>query len=204
MKQYLMEFVGTFFLVLSISLTGNPMAIGLTLMAMIYTGGHISGAHYNPAVTLSVYLRGKLEAKYIPGYMLSQLFGAFTGAACFHFLSSDIFFLEGSEDISSWKTCFVEALFTFVLCSVVLNMATSDALKGNHVYGVVIGGALMAIAFAGGPISGGAFNPAVACGPMLYDTILGGSSLSFAWIYLIGPFTGGMIAAYLYNYLNND
>lgn len=199
-----MEFLGTLFLVLAVSLTGNPMAIGLMLMVMIYVGGHISGAHYNPAVTLAVWMRGKLEAKFIPGYMLAQFLGAFVAAAVYHCFTMDTFFPEASEEVSSWKAVFVEALFTFVLCSVVLAVATSDALKGNHIYGMAIGAALMAIAFAGGPLSGGAFNPAVACGPMLYDSFMGGASLSSCWIYLVGPFLGGIVSAFVYKYLNQE
>ncbi|MFT5316823.1 MAG: aquaporin Z [Chlamydiales bacterium] len=104
---------------------------------------------------------------------------AFVAAAIYQCFTTDTFFPEVSEEISVWKAVFVEALFTFVLCSVVLAVATSDALKGNHIYGIAIGASFAAITFVGGPLSAGAFNPAVACGSILYDTLMGGSIFPF-------------------------
>ena len=91
MKEYAMEFIGAIFLVLAIALTGNPLAIGIMLMAMVYIGGHISGAHYNPAVTLAVWIRGKLNLNKVFGYMAAQVLGAFAAAYIFYFLSGKTF-----------------------------------------------------------------------------------------------------------------
>ena len=103
-----------------------------------------------------------------------------------------------------WQAILIEALFTFVLCMVVLVVMTSNKLKGNSVYGLAIGLTLTAIAFAGGPISGGVFNPAVGAGPILFDVINGGKSLPNLTIYLSGPFLGGLVAAIIYKLTNND
>ena len=89
MRNYLMEFIGTMFLVLAVGLSGNPIAVGVMLMVMVYMGGHISGGHYNPAITLGVWLRGKMEAKDVPGYMIFQILGAFV-AGLFIYLIFEI------------------------------------------------------------------------------------------------------------------
>ena len=197
-----MEFIGAFFLVLVIALTGNPFAIGITLMVMVYMGGHISGAHYNPAVTLAVWIRGKLKSEKIFGYMASQVFGAFVAALVAYELIGKSFVPSPALGIMIWKAVLIEILFTFALCSVVLATATSNKLEGNHIYGLAIGFTLMVGAFAGGGISGGAFNPAVALGPMIFKALLGVKNFSNLTIYLIGPFAGGILAALAFRYLN--
>jgi len=204
MKRYLVEFIGTFFLVFAICLTGQPLAIGLMLGAMVYMGGHISGGHYNPAVTLSVLLRGNIKPKIAGIYMGVQCLGAFVAAALFHLLLSGSFVPAPLEHICWWEAIIVEALFTFVLCIVILSltMVKSANLKSNDIYGLAIGLTLTAIILCGGDISGGAFNPAVGVGPIAYDTILGGDSWRHGFIYLIGPFSGGILAAWLYKFAN--
>jgi len=204
MKQYLMEFIGTMFLVLAIGFSQNPLAIGLMLMVMVYMGGHISGGHYNPAVTLAVFMRGKIEKKLLPGYMISQILGAFTAALIFYIVNSDSFYPAPAAGFALWKTILLELIFTFALCSVVLAVATSEKMEGNYIYGLAIGLTVTASAFSVGGITGGAFNPAVYLGPMLMDTFTGGSSISHIVLYLIGPFAGGALAAVIYKVLNSD
>ena len=142
MKKYLVEFVGTFFLVLTIGsvvMAPNdvgalaPLAIGGVLMAMVFAGGHVSGAHYNPAVTLAVFLRGKCAASEVPGYVVAQCAGAAAAAMI-------VAFLKGNPavtpmQIEATRALVAEFLFTFALCTVVLNVATSQGTSGNSFYG---------------------------------------------------------------------
>ena len=205
--KYLVEFIGTFFLVTTIGCTvidGGagvipPLAIGSVLMVMIYAGGHVSGAHYNPAVTLAVFLRGKCPAKDVPGYMIAQVLGAVAAAAI-------VLFLKNNPSVEAGKVVVANALaaeflFTFALCYVVLNVATSKSTAGNSNYGLAIGFTVMAGAFAVGPISGGVFNPAVAVG----ITMLGLSAPANIWIYLVANFAAGAAAATVFKLINpND
>ena len=204
MRSYVMEFIGTVFLVLAIGLTGDPIAIGIMLMVMVYMGGHISGAHYNPAVTLAVWMRGKIEAKYVAGYMVSQIAGALAGAIICYWLQGSTFAPAPAESVGAFQAIVVETIFTFALASVILAVATTQKLEGNYIYGLAIGFTLLAIAYAGGGISGGAYNPAVGIGPILMDTMMGGSSMPSLVIYLIGPFLGGALAAIVFKYLNPE
>ena len=197
-----MEFIGAMFLVLVIALTGNPLAIGFILMAMVYMGGHISGAHYNPAVTLAVWIRGKLKSNKIFGYMVSQVLGAFVAAYIAYSLVGKSFVPSPGIGVAMWQSILVEILFTFALCSVILAVATSKKLEGNYIYGLAIGFTLAVGAFAGGNISGGAYNPAVALGPMILKSFLGVQNWNSLIIYLIGPFAGAILAALAFRYLN--
>ncbi|MBW8050278.1 MAG: porin [Cytophagales bacterium] len=204
MRNYLVELTGTFFLVLVIGLTGNPIAIGAILMVMVYMGWHLSGAHYNPAVTLAVLIRKKIGGKDALMYMIFQIIGALLAALFFYLLYKDTFFPAPKEGFNVLKPLAIEGAFTFALCMVVLNVATSKKTEGNSYYGLAIGFTILAAAFAGGPISGGAFNPAVGIGPILIDTFTGGDSIGDLWIYLLGPLAGGALAGLAYNILNLD
>ncbi|MCH8904902.1 MAG: aquaporin [Bacteroidetes bacterium] len=204
MRKYLVEFIGTFFLVLVIGLTGFPLAIGAMLMVMVYMGGHISGAHYNPAVSLAMIIRKKIGTTDALMYMLFQIAGAFA-AAMFIFQGSFGEFVPApNHEINVLKPLMVEAVLTFALVMVILNVATSKKTEGNSYYGLAIGFTIMAIATAGGPISGGAFNPAVGLGPILVDTINGGDSINHVWIYIAGPFLGAITASFTFRYINAD
>jgi len=197
MKKYVAELIGTFFLVLTIGCTvvGHaagalaPLAIGSTLMVMVFAGGHISGGHFNPAVTLGVWLRGKCEAKDVVPYMVFQVIGAVLAALV-------VKFLKGGGAVAPLHPATVPALlaeflFTFALVYVVLNVATSKDTAGNSSYGLAIGFTVMVGAFSVGNISGGAFNPAVAAG----ISVMGLSSWPNIWIYLLADFAGGAVAA---------
>ena len=212
MKNYLVEFIGTFFLVLVICLTGGnylaPLAIGSMLMVMIYFGGHISGAHYNPAVTLAVLIRGKINIKDSVLYMIAQVLGAFAAGYLFNLIfGRSIGGPRPNMDINVLKALAIEIVFTFALASVVLSVATSKKTAGNNYYGLAIGFTVMAAAIAGGSISGGAFNPAVGVGPILVDTFFGTCQchpIQNLWIYIVGPFSGAAIAAVVYRFINPD
>ena len=200
MKTYLTEFIGTFFLVLTIGLavlSGSPLAplaIGSALMVMVYMGGHISGAHFNPAVTLAIWMRGKLPASQVIPYWVSQILGALVAAFVVHIMTGHTFAPAPSAEASSLGAVGVEILYTFALALVVLNVATAKQTAGNPFYGLAIGFTVTAGAFAGGPISGGAFNPAVGIGPIVIESFMGGGDYSNLWLYLVGPMVGAAVA----------
>ncbi len=206
MKNLFVECLGTFFLVWVIGLTViapgagamAPLAIGAMLMVMVYAGGPISGGHYNPAVTLAVWLRGACKATDVPGYLGAQLIGALSAT-----------FVVGVCKPGSTLTALhlavlpalvAELAFTFALAYVVLNVATTKKAKGNSYFGLAIGFTVMAGAYAVGNISGGVFNPAVAVGV----TLMGLSPLGNLWIYLVGNFAGGALAALVFNLTSPD
>ncbi len=205
MKNYVVEFIGTFFLVLVIGLTviepGGagamaPLAIGTTLMVMVYAGGHISGGHYNPAVTLAVWMRGKCDTKDVAPYMVSQILGGVVAALAVKFCKPDAVITAATPDMA--RAVLNELLFTFALCYVVLNTATSKKNAGNSYYGLAIGFTVLAGAYAGGAISGGAYNPAVAFG----ISTIGLSTWPNIWIFLVGNFAGAALAATVYKMAN--
>ena len=207
MNKYVVEFIGTFFLVFTIGNVvvepgaGNlaPLAIGGVLMVMIYAGGHISGGHYNPAVTLAVFLRGKCDAKDVGPYIGAQVVAAVAAASLVLFMKGPDANIQ-SMDLSAKlpQAILAEILFTFALAFVVLNVATAKGTEGNSFYGLAIGFTVMAGAFAVGGISGGVFNPAVAVG----ISIIGLSSWANIWVYLVANFAGGAIAAYVFKCVN--
>jgi aquaporin Z len=210
MARYFTEFIGTFFLVLTIGLTVTggsdlaPVAIGSVLMVMVYMGGHISGAHYNPAVTLAVCLRGKLPASQVVPYWIAQIAGAFAAAAMAYVMLGKTIPVAPGEGVTAIHALLNEFLFTFALALVVLNVATAKGTAGNSFYGLAIGFTVVVGALAGGGISGGAYNPAVAIGPNLANVIWGQGSLGHLWIYLVACFAGGAVAAVVFKIQNPE
>jgi aquaporin Z len=201
MKRYLTEFIGTFFLVLTIGLTivgGSQfaaLAIGSVLMVMVYMGGHVSGAHYNPAVTLAASLRGKMKGADVGPYMLSQVVGALLAGGAVYVILGHTFAPTPGPEASLSAALLVEFLFSFALALVVLNTAMTEETDGNSYFGLAIGFTVAVGVFAGGSVSGGAFNPAVSIGPAIADAINGAGSYVFVWIYVVSPFAGGALAA---------
>jgi len=210
MKNLLAEFIGTFFLVLTIGLTvlsGTPfapLAIGSALMVMVYMGGHVSGAHYNPAVSLALAIRGALGMSQLVPYWIAQILGALAAAFAVRFILGQTFAPTPAATASIPQALLVEFLFTFALALVVLSSATAKKVQGNSFYGLAIGFTVVVAAFAGGPISGGAFNPAVAIGPTIVHAMTGAGGYGSLWIYLAAPFVGAVIAAMLFNILEAD
>jgi len=200
MGKYVTEFIGTFFLVLVVALTGNALAIGATLMVMIFAGGHISGAHYNPAVTLAVWIRGKVTAQDAIAYMAVQIIAAIVAALIAKWYMGDMGVATMDLGSKVVKAFIGELIGTFALAYVVLNVATSKGTTGNSFYGLAIGFTVFAMATAFGSISGGAFNPAVATGA----TVVGAFALKNIWIYLIACFGGGFLAALVFNFINQE
>ena len=203
MRKYLMEFFGTFFLVLVIGLSsGNALAIGTILAAMVYMGGYVSGAHYNPAVTLGILLRKKVGRKDAVFYMLSQLLAALAAAGIYQAVHGGKMAVGPAQGTSFIAALIIEIIFTFALVSVVLHVAVSDKSKVNDYYGIAIGFVVMAAVLAGGSLSGGAFNPAVGLGPNLYNLGALSDNLSNIWLYILGPFIGGAAASLTFGYID--
>jgi aquaporin Z len=205
MRKYLTEFIGTFFLVLTIGCTVvpgaqgviPPLAIGMVLAVMIFAGGHISGAHYNPAVTLAVWLRGKCETRDVVPYVIAQVAAAAAAAAIVGFLygSGKPMTIESVP-----KAMLAEFLFTFALAYVVLNTATAKGTANNSFYGLAIGMTVLAGAFSVGAISGGAFNPAVAVGIAIMNLV----NFADIWIHVAADLAGGAVAAIVFKGANPD
>ncbi len=206
MAKYIVEFIGTFFLVATIGFTViapgaeamAPVAIASALMVMVFAGGHISGAHYNPAVTLAIFIRGKCSAADVAPYMIAQVAASVVAA----FL---VLFMKGNPEITAAepdvvKALIAEFLFTFALAYVVLNVATAKGTANNSFYGLAIGFTVLTGAYAVGGVSGGAFNPAVAVG----ISFMGLSSWANIWIFLVANFAGGVAAAAVFKVLNPD
>ena len=207
MKKYLVEAIGTFFLVFTIGSTViapgagalAPIAIGSALMVMIFAGGHVSGGHFNPAVSLGVWIRGKLSTGDLVPYWLGQLLGAVLAAWAVHFFKSPT--ITVIPLAIGWKAAVLaEFLFTFALVWVVLNVATAKGTANNSFYGLAIGMTVMTGAFAVGNVSGGAFNPAVAVGL----TLMGLQTWGNIWVFLLGNLGGGAVAAFTYRLVNGD
>lgn len=195
------EFIGTFFLVLTVGMTVlnphsagvlAPLAIGSVLAVLVYAGAHISGGHYNPAVSLSVFLRGKLSLSDLGIYWLAQLLGAIVAAFLTLYLKGT--HTGSSLDLDTAKALLAEFLFTFALCYVVLNVATAKATSGNSYFGFAIGFIVLAGAYAVGTISGAAFNPAVALGA----SILHLTHWEHLWVFIVANLLGGAAAAYIF------
>ena len=211
MRKLVTEFIGTFFLVLTIGLTvvgGSafaPLAIGSVLMVMVYMGRHISGAHYNPAVSLAVLMRGRMDAKDFGPYVGVQLLGAFVAAWVTYMAMGETLNVSPAASTGLFPFLLLEVLFTFALALVILNVAMAKATEGNSYFGLAIGFTVMVGAFAVGGITGGAFNPAVAIGPILADAVFGdNSSLGNLWVYVLANFAGGALAAIVFKFQNPE
>ena len=206
MRKYIAEFIGTFFLVLTIGCTVipgaagviAPIAIGAALMVMVFAGGHISGAHFNPAVTLAVFIRGRCPAKDVVPYWLAQIAAATAAAVVAVFLVGK----SGTPMVITNipQALAAEFLFTFALAYVVLNCATAKGTLNNSFYGLAIGMTVMVGAFSVGSISGGAFNPAVAVGIGVMKLV----NISQIWVHISADLVGGMLAAVTFKILNPD
>ena len=206
MNKYITEFIGTFFLVLIIGMNAfagpvNLLAIAAVLLGMIYAGGHISGAHYNPAVTLSILVRGRIALTEALVYMIVQIIAASAAAI----VTAKLFDVVGAgtsafAEGNVAKALSAEILGTFALAFVVLNVATAKANAGKSHYGLAIAFTVLACGYILGHFSGGAFNPAVAIG----QCINGGFAWADLWVYLVGCFGGALLAALVFNFCNPD
>ena len=201
MKALLTEAIGTFFLVLCVGLSVNQgaelaaIAIGFTLMVMVYAGGRISGGHYNPAVSFAAMLRGALPSAKLVPYWAAQLAGGVAAGFLIWKFTGHPLHVAPAESTSMLKALAGEATFTFALAYVVLHTATARGTEGNSYFGLAIGSTVLLGAIAVGPISGGAFNPAVGLAPAIVELVLGRAVSPLAWVYAVGPLAGAAAAA---------
>ena len=197
-RKLAVEFIGTFFLVFTVGMAVTnagdlaPLAIGASLMVMIFAGGHVSGAHYNPAVSTAVFVRGKMGLSELVAYAATQVAAGAVAALVVILLGADPD--EAAPVAGAGEMLVAEFLFTFALAWVVLNVATARGTEGNSFYGLAIGFTVATGAFAVGAVSGGAFNPAVAVGAM----VMGLLSWGDIWIYLLANLAGGAAAALVF------
>jgi aquaporin Z len=208
--KYAVEAIGTFFLVFTVGAavgSGSPFAplgIGAVLMVMIYAGGHLSGGHYNPAVTLAVLVRRRIGLRDAAAYWVVQLGAGLLAAVVVRTIVDPTRMAAAATMTLSGRTLLaafvVELLFTFALCYVVLNVATSKDHPDNSFYGLAIGFTVVAGAFAVGAISGGAFNPAVSLGA----AVMGMFAWPTLWVYLVSQVLAGIAAGVTFLALNPD
>ena len=200
LAKLLTELVGTFLFLSVIALSGDagpfaPLAIGGALMALVYMGGHISGGHYNPAVSFGLFLRGKLGAADTALYWAAQLLGGLLAFSFGFLVSGQSGGIHPGAKVQVLSALAVEVAFTGALVLVVLNVAATRATQGNSFYGLAIGITIVAAVFVGGPISGGAYNPAVGLGASFGSAVFEGGSWSDLWIYFAGPLLGAALGA---------
>lgn len=199
MRKYTVEFIGTFFLV-SGAIFGGAVGASLALIVMIYAGGHISGAHYNPAVTIAMLIRKKISAAELPGYFIAQFLGAAIAGALIYYVfeRQGVNFICDGFPAGALKTALAEIIGTFALAFVVLNVATAKGTSGNSYFGLAIGGTVLAMALAFGKFSGGVFNPAVGLGLCVQKSLCWGN----LWMFFVAPIIGGVLAAFVFTLVN--
>jgi aquaporin Z len=204
LTKYATETIGTMLLVTTIgTAVGNasplaPLGIGAVLAALVYAGGHVSGAHYNPAVTIAAFVRGRIGRRDAVGYVVAQLLGGLLGAALVRVVAAPTAAPLAPSGHQAIAAFVAELVFTFALCYVVLNVATSKDHPDNSFYGLAIGFTVMAGAIAVGGVSGAVFNPAVLIG----GTTLGMFSTATLWFYLVAQVGAGLAAGYAFRKLS--
>jgi aquaporin Z len=206
------EFIGTFALVLVICMTTyakvsadlQPVAIGLLLMGMIYANGYMSAAIFNPAVTLAFWLRGRMETKDALAYIVVQFAAGAAAAALTMFLTSAKPIIQPlaapPQYFAIMPALLAEIVGTFLMCWVILNVATSKTLEGNNFYGLAIGTTVTGLIYTLGNVSGSVFNPAVAIGVDVAQI----GNWSNIWIYMVGTFGGAALAALAFRFINKE
>ena len=204
MNKYIAEFIGTFFLVLVVGLTGSPVAIGLTLALMVYTFASTSGSNFNPAVSFGLWINQKLSNYDFPRYVLSQLLGGAVAVLFIRLVMKKSMEVLLPADTSVLMGIALEALFTFLFVTVIYNVAVKKSSLPNQYFGFAIGLTIFVAATAVGKLTGGAFNPAVGLMPVLLNTETVSVNTNSLIVYFVGPMLGALCAAFLYRYMKED
>lgn len=201
MKKYITELIGSFFLVLALGMTGNALASGLLIIPVIYLGAHISGAHYNPAVSISFWATGNMPQKTMWGYIGIQTAGAFAGCLMIYFMAGSAFQTVPSSAVTPLQYGLAELIFVLLLCMLYLTLFLTDQFRNNQIYGVAIGLSYAGILLIGEPVSGGVFNPSVAIAASVVDYFDFGESYIYLPVFVLAPAVGGIFAGHLFTYL---
>lgn len=209
MKKNIVEALWTFFLVMTIGLVVPQqlelagLVIGFVLMAMIYAWWHISGANFNPAVSFGLWINGKLSTSELISYIVSQLVGWILWALVAYSLVAQATFIAPATSAAPRQVIISEFLFTFALVWVVCNTAVNSNNWAKSFYGLAIWITVLVGAYSVGPISGGAFNPAVAFSHQLIQSIFTDSiGLQNIWMYLVWELLGSYAAVIAYKNLS--
>ncbi len=224
MKKYIAEFIGTFTLVFvgcgTAMLVGcdaangcgyvlTALAFGLTIVAMAYSIGNISGCHINPAVSLAMLINGKLTAKDFCGYVIAQILGALAGSACTLIIPNDMTGGMGTNGLagvngSLFAGCAAEVIMTCIFLLAILGV-TSDKAKHGSFGGLVIGLSLVLVHLIGIGLTGCSVNPARSIGPAIMNAIVNGSiDVPALIVFIVGPCIGAAIAALVYKQLEKE
>ncbi|WP_103664905.1 MIP/aquaporin family protein [Gracilimonas amylolytica] len=203
MQAYVTEAVGTFFLVMVFGISGDPLAVGLTLMALIYIGYPTSGAHFNPAVSIAFFFKRKLSFAELTGYLFCQVIGAFFASYLIYTFANSVFYLEPPVDTDLYEQVFSEVFFTAIFVSVMLSLTFSNLHRKNQYMGLIIGLTFTGMLMAASPLSGGVLNPAFSAGTTLFDLVKGGDSYIYSVLYVLSPIAGGALAAFSSSYFSS-
>ena len=212
MKKYIAEFVGTFVLVLigcgvavatNANIVATSLAFGLTIVAMAYSIGNVSGCHVNPAVSLGFLLAKKMNTKDFIGYVIAQVLGALAGAAIlgallasFSSLGANGYGADGQLATNVWIALGIETILTFIFVTAILGVTSKD--KFGNVAGIVIGLTLVLVHLIGISFTGTSVNPARSLGPALLQ---GGEALSQVWVFVLAPLVGAALASLFHKYV---
>ena len=209
MKKLVCEFVGTMMLTLiacgvavatGVNYVGTALAFGLVIVAMAYSIGNVSGCHINPAVSVGMYVAGKMDFKECVKYVIAQILGAILGSTILGVILGDFTSLGANSydgnTVTVWTALLVEVILTFVFVLTILGV--TDKKENGHATGIVIGLTLTLVHLFGLPFTGTSVNPARSIGPALLQ---GGDALSQVWVFIIAPLVGGVLASLFYKYI---
>ena len=215
MRKYVAEFIGTFVLVLvscgvavvtGADVVATSLAFGLSIVAMAYSIGNVSGCHVNPAVSLAMLISKRMSFKDFVGYVIAQFLGALAGAAVlgvllgsFKLLGADGFGGEGQLATTAWIALLVEVILTFIFVTTILGVTSKK--ENAHVAGLVIGLTLVLVHLLGIAFTGTSVNPARSFGPALLQ---GGEALKQLWVFIVAPLVGGALAALAHKYIASE
>jgi aquaporin Z len=201
-KASIIEFLGTFFIVLALAASGSPVAVALVYMVMVYMGAHISGGQYNPALTLGLLSIGKLRVKKAFVYIIAQFLGGFAGIGMFVFFGGKNFALGPAGSATYIQSVVAEIIFSFLFISTVFFTMVHKKSAGNSYFGIAIGLSYLIGSIVIGPISGGILNPVVGIVPQVFRFVNGGGfTPENIALYTIAPILGGLAAAQFYEFI---
>lgn len=201
MNKLLAEFIGVFFLTAAIGLSASPISAGVVLIALIYIGTHLTDAHFNPAISFSAWIRGKIELHELTEYVTGQVLGAISGAVFVWWVSKIAYAPTPARSTGTFEFIALELLLSFLFILLFLCMMYPAKRRRNPVFGIVIGIGLIGCYLIAEPIIGLGLNPGTTGGFILMDYINNGGSYQYYPVYLLAPGIAAIGAAYAHKYL---